>query len=112
MPPIDRLLEPWRVYLLLLVIITAIFAARRTHPMLTILVLTRYSWAMMVLQFAIGLIALFGFPLVGPSLFKNLFVLSDPLQIGAITCMSLVLATAALVTFRTTRLSGLSLPRL
>ncbi len=106
MPPIDRLLEPWRVYLLLLVIITAIFAARRTHPMLTILVLTRYSWAMMVLQFAIGLIALFGFPLVGPSLFKNLFVLSDPLQIGAITCMSLVLATAALVTFRTTRLSA------
>jgi hypothetical protein len=108
MTPFDLLLEPWRVYLLLLVIFVSIFAARRTHPVVTILVLTRYSWAMMVVQFAIGLIALVGFPLIGPSLFKNLFVLSEPLQIGAITCVSLVLATTALVTFRTTKLSAVN----
>jgi len=106
MQSFDFLLEPWRVYLVLLVALVLIFAARRTHPLVTIAVLTRFSWVVMVLQFAIGIWALFGFPLLGPSLFKNLFVLSEPLEIALITTMSLVLTTAALVTFRTTRLSA------
>jgi hypothetical protein len=106
MPAIDFLLVPWRVYLVLVLVLVAIFAARRTHPIVTIAVLTRFSWVVMIVQFAIGIWALFGFPLLGPSLFKNLFVLSEPLEIALITTMSLVLTTGALVTFRTTRLSA------
>jgi hypothetical protein len=106
MPTLDFLLAPWRVYLVLLLVLVAIFAARRTHPIVTIVVLTRFSWLVMIVQFAIGIWALYGFPLLGPSLFKNLFVLSEPLEIALITTMSLVLTTAALVTFRTTRLSA------
>ncbi len=71
MQSFDFLLEPWRVYLVLLVALVLIFAARRTHPLVTITVLTRFSWAVMVLQFAIGIWALFGFPLLGPSLVQE-----------------------------------------
>ncbi len=57
----DFLLGQWKVYVVLVAVLVAVFAARRTHPILTIAVLTRFSWAMMVVQFAIGLWALWAF---------------------------------------------------
>lgn len=75
------------------------------HPLLQLAILTRYSLVIAIVPFLLGMLALCGFPVFG-SVLRNLFVLTLPRQLLSVTAISLLLATASLVTFETTRINA------
>ena len=79
-----------------------------SRPLVTMAFLARYSLLIGACQCLLGLVAIAEFPIGSTvrSLLQNVFVLDDPAQLCHVTWMSLLLGTAVIVTFRTTRLNG------
>jgi hypothetical protein len=78
---------------------------RHSHPLFKIVVLARYSWFIAVGEMAAAITAMFG-PRELQALLQNVFILDNGLQLCFVTWISLLLGTAILVTYRTTKINA------
>jgi Patatin-like phospholipase len=78
---------------------------RNSHPFIKVVVLTRFSALMAILQVAAALAGLGAFSSL-ESLLQNVFILDNGWQLCHVTWMSLLLGTAILVTWRTTKINA------
>jgi hypothetical protein len=78
---------------------------RNSHPFIKAVVLIRFSALMAILQFAAALAGLGAFSSL-ESLLQNVFILDNGWQLCHVTWMSLLLGTAILVTWRTTKINA------
>lgn len=86
-------------------LIYVLAGGRRAHPLIKVIVLTRYSVLMAIAQLAVALAGLGAFSSL-TSLLQNVFILDNGWQLCHITWMSLLFGTAINVTARTTKLNA------
>ncbi len=86
-------------------LIFVLAGVRNSHPFIKIVLLSRFSALMAILQLAAAAAGLGAFSALEP-LLRNVFILDSGWQLCHVTWMSLLLGTAILVTWRTIKINA------